>query len=93
MVYGEAENRGDGGSERISIWDQIGSFASGIGDGDGKLVGCGKRRIVSRIKWYPSLSVSATLVAVSLFFIPLVAARDPARHESLRFPLVHPSCT
>lgn len=61
--------------------DQIGR----IDDGDGKLVGCGKRRIVSRIKWYPSLSVSDP-PSQFLSSSPTLARSESASF-SLRFSL------
>lgn len=57
------------GSDRVGS-DQIRSVVGGIGDGDGERVGCGKRRIVSRIKWYPSLSVSSPCRSLSLLHPP-----------------------
>lgn len=68
--------------------DQIRSVVGGIGDGDGERVGCGKRRIVSRIKWYPSLSVSSPCRSFSLLH-PLRACPPLALSSARLFPL-HP---
>lgn len=64
--------------------DQIRSVVGGIGDGDGERVGCGKRRIVSRIKWYPSLSVSSPCRSFSLLH-PLRSARLSLFHPLASF--------
>lgn len=68
--------------------DQIRSVVGGIGDGDGERVGCGKRRIVSRIKWYPSLSVSSPCRSFSLSFIPLVRRSGRTPGDPLFLPRV-----
>lgn len=60
----------------------------GIDDGDGKLVGCGKRRIVSWIKWYPSLPVSSPCRSFSLLHPP----RSDSRFDSASFSSIL-SCT
>lgn len=81
-------------SGEVKVWigvgsDQIRSVVGGIGDGDGERVGCGKRRIVSRIKWYPSLSVSSPCRSFSLLH-PLRSARlslFPIRSPLLPPPL------
>lgn len=69
---GRYTERASKGSDRVDS-DQIRSVVGGIGDADGEWVGCGKRRIVSRIKWYPSLSVSSPFLSSSS---PLFAALD-----------------
>lgn len=65
----------------------------GIDDGDGKLVGCGKRRIVSRIKWYPSLSVSSPCRSFSLLHPPSRRRVDPTRCYILSLSLSLDSVT
>lgn len=65
--------------------DQI---VGGIDDGDGKLVGCGKRRIVSWIKWYPSLPVSSPCRSFSLLHPPRSGSRFDSASFSLRFSRV-----
>lgn len=74
----------------VKVWigvgsDQIRSVVGGIGDGDGERVGCGKRRIVSRIKWYPSLSVSSPCRSFSLLH-PLRSARLSLFHPLASSP-------